>query len=89
MHTLQPRSKWQGAKTNVKVGDIVILKEDMASRNHWPLAKVVEAVPSKDGLVRHVKVQMSDSDLDDKGRRRHEPRFFDRPVHKLVVLCSS
>ena len=63
---MQSRSKWQSKKENVKVGDIVILKDDMASRNHWPLARVVEAVPGKDGLVRHMKSQMADAELDEK-----------------------
>ena len=89
LHTLQPRSKWQGVKPNVKVGDIVILKEEMTTRNHWPLARVAEVAPGKDGLIRHVKVQMADSNLDGNGRPRNEPRFFERQIQKLVVLCSS
>jgi hypothetical protein len=88
LQALQPRSKWQEKRSNIKVGDIVIVKEENVVRNHWPLAKVIEALPGKDGLVRHVKVQMADTDLDDEGKRRHELRTFERPIQKLVVLLS-
>lgn len=88
LHSLQARSKWDVRKPNVKVGDIVIVKEEGSIRNRWPLAKVVEVAPGKDGLVRHVTVQMADSSIDEKGKRLHPPKRFDRPIQKLVVLCS-
>jgi hypothetical protein len=88
LHTLQPRSKWEVRRPNVKVGDIVIVKEEGSIRNRWPLAKVVEVTPGRDGLVRHVTVQMADSRIDNKGKRLHPPKRFERPIQKLVVLCS-
>ena len=88
IHSLQSRSKWQVNRPNIKVGDIVIVKEESAIRNRWPMAKVVEVAPGSDGLVRHVKIQMADSNIDDQGKRHVAPRLFDRPIQKLVVLCS-
>ena len=88
IHSLQSRSKWQVNRPNIKVGDIVIVKEESAIRNRWPMAKVVEVAPGSDGLVRHVKIQMADSNIDDRGKRHVAPRLFDRPIQKLVVLCS-
>jgi hypothetical protein len=88
LQTLQPRSKWQNKRPNVKVGDIVIVKEENVVRNRWPLAKVVEVSLGKDNLVRHVKIQMGDKDLDSKGRRSGKPRYLERPINKIVVLCS-
>jgi hypothetical protein len=70
------------------VGDIVIVKEEGSIRNRWPLAKVVEVTPGRDGLVRHVTVQMADSRIDNKGKRLHPPKRLERPIQKLVVLCS-
>ena len=88
IHSLRSRSKWQVNRPNIKVGDIVIVKEEGAIRNRWPMAKVVEVAPGSDGLVRHVKIQMADSNIDDRGKRHVAPRLFDRPIQKLVVLCS-
>ena len=45
---------------NVKVGDIVILKDDSVPRNCWKLARVKPIYPDADGYVRKVKVAVAD-----------------------------
>lgn len=65
---LQHRQKWSKNRRNTKVNDIVILQDDIAPRNKWKLAKVVEVSPGNDGRVRRVKLLMSDSTLDAKGK---------------------
>ena len=57
---LQSRQKWCTKKRNLKVGDIVIMKEDDVKRNEWRLAKIVETIISQDELVRKVKIQIGD-----------------------------
>ncbi len=42
LSTRQGRKKWPDAKTNVKVGDVVLLKESQAPRNSWPIGLVVK-----------------------------------------------
>ncbi|XP_040928808.1 uncharacterized protein LOC114866078 isoform X1 [Betta splendens] len=86
---LQQRQIWQRDRRNIKVNDIVILKEDNSPRNQWKLAKVAEVYPSKDGKVRKVKLLISDSSLDSKGRRISKPVYLDRPVHKIVLLLEA
>ena len=78
---LQTRQKWHSKTRNLKVNDIVILS-DQCSRLDWPLGKVVKAVPSKDGLVRHVHLL-----LFDKMAGKHVNLV--RPVTKLVLLVES
>jgi len=58
LQSLQKRHKWQVEQENVRVGDIVILREQESHRNHWPL-DVVGVYPSEDGKVRSVKVCVS------------------------------
>ena len=36
---------------------------DHAPRSHWPLGRIVEVYPGKDGIVRSVKVKNPNSDL--------------------------
>ena len=70
---LQIRSKWCAEKTNLKVGDLVLIMELNAPRYCWPLARVTEVFKGKDELVRTVKLKTASSELT-------------RPVTKLCVL---
>nr|XP_055051225.1 uncharacterized protein LOC129437096 [Misgurnus anguillicaudatus] len=86
---LQQRQMWQKEKRNTKVNDIVILQEDSSPRNQWRLARVTEVYPSTDGIVRKVKLLISDSTLDSQGRRITKSVYLDRPVQKTVVLLEA
>ena len=70
------------------VGDVVIVKDDNLPRNRWQLARMVHPYASDDGLVRRVKVVVTDPSLDKHGKRSKEPVFFERPVQKLVLLMA-
>ena len=89
LHTLQERHKWVNPKRDLGVGDVVIVKDGNAPRNRWPLARVVETLPSEDGRVRKVKLLMADGALDHRGKRVHPPTYLYRPVQKLVVLLPT
>ena len=71
--TLQARSKWRKVFPNLQPGDIVVLKEDQTFTCYWPLAKVLQTYPGKDGIVRAAKVQTATTTLK-------------RPVTKLALL---
>ncbi|XP_028298181.1 uncharacterized protein LOC114460481 isoform X2 [Gouania willdenowi] len=86
---LQQRQIWQKDKRNTKVNDIVILQEDNSPRYKWKLARVTEVYPSADGRVRKVKLLLSDSTLNDDGKRTVKPVYLDRPVHKTVLLLEA
>ena len=53
-----PTTKWHKEKKNLKVGDIVIVISPDSPRAHWPLAKVTQVFPGKDGKVRVAQVQL-------------------------------
>lgn len=72
LHSLQQRTKWYNATDNVKVNDLVILKEDNVPPLKWNLARVVELLPGRDGRVRSIVVKTN------KG-------LFTRPITKV---CS-
>ncbi|XP_064646159.1 uncharacterized protein LOC135499344 [Lineus longissimus] len=74
--TLQKRTKWIESSDNLKVGDVVLVLDESTPRNLWPLARVVEIFPGKDGLVRSACVKTRISTLT-------------RPIHKLSLLESS
>ena len=72
---LDKRSKWRVATKNVKVGDIVLLSQADTPRGRWPMARVVEVKPGKDGLVRVCGLQDAN-----KGR------IMERSIRHLVAL---
>ena len=75
--SLQKVNKWRSPARNLTVGDVVLLCEDNTVPSQWPLARVKEIHPGKDGVVRVVTVQTT------KG-------IYTRPVVKVVALlpCS-
>ena len=70
---LQLRQKWLTPKPNISVGDVVLVVDEQAPRKTWPLAKVVNTFPGRDGLTRSAEVQTRWTVLK-------------RPIHKLCVL---
>ena len=64
------------------IGDIVLLKVD-ASRNQWPMAKVVQVHKDSEGVVRSVRL------LAAKTRSRQDERILECTVQKIVVLEES
>jgi len=87
--SLQQRQKWTYSRRNLRVDDIVIVKDDNAARNCWQLARVSATYPSLDGLVRKVQVALADSCLDKHGKRSAPLRYLERPVQKLVLLMRA
>ena len=87
--TINKRKKWNNQRRNLQVDDIVLISDDNAPRSSWRLARVIELYPSDDGLVRSVKLQLSTSRLDRHGKRMCDLTYFDRPVHKLVLLLEA
>ena len=70
---LNPTTKWHKEKRNLKLGDIVIVMSPDSPRAHWPLAKVMQVFPGKDGKVRVAQIRMGQ-------------KLLKRPVNKLCLL---
>lgn len=71
---LQKRSKWKYETGDaVKVGDLVVLKEDNLPPLKWALGRVVSVFPGRDNKVRVVEVKTSNGS-------------FRRATSKICVL---
>lgn len=86
--TRQTRSKWQDHKKNIKIGDIVIIIENVEYRNSWILARIIEVTKSTDELVRSAKCQLAQSNLNKQGIPLRKPTIVERPINKMVLLCD-
>lgn len=71
--TLQERKKWRRQTENVKVGQMVVMRDENSPPTHWRLGRIVELLPGQDGLVRNVVVKT-------------EKGAFKRPIQKLSNL---
>ncbi|XP_061400735.1 uncharacterized protein LOC133336443 isoform X2 [Musca vetustissima] len=71
--TLQNRPKWRKEDRNLEVGQIVLIRNEETHPARWPLARVTEVQPGKDGIVRVVTLKTQNGEIK-------------RPVHKLCPL---
>lgn len=71
--SLLQRKKWLKEKDHFKIGQIVLVGDENQPPARWLLGKIIELIPSKDGLVRSVVIKTQKSKLT-------------RPVQKIVIL---
>ncbi len=86
---ISTRQKWHTPRRNLRVNDVVIIKEDMLPRSQWKLGRVVETVKESDGFVRRVKVQVGEQKSVSKCNQPSKPTIIERPIQKLVVLLEE
>lgn len=71
--SLQNRNKWYDKEQNIKLNDMVVIRDEILPPASWLLGRVVKLHCGKDGLVRSVTVKTENGE-------------FDRPITKLCVL---
>ena len=86
---LQERQKWSHLRRNLKVNDVVIVKDESIPRNQWKVCRVVQALPDEDGFVPKVRLEVSSANLTSNGKRRQSLSTLDKPIHKLVLLTTN
>lgn len=56
LNVLQSRPKWRDSVPNIKVGNLVILREPNSPPLMWPMARIVKVYPGQDNKIRVVDV---------------------------------
>ncbi|KAL3205591.1 hypothetical protein MRX96_040767 [Rhipicephalus microplus] len=77
--TLQERRKWQVRKKDIREGDVVLIRDKEANHNDWPIGVVTHSLPSADGMVRKVEVEIA---------RNGAIRKLCRSISEVVPLFS-
>lgn len=70
---LSVRSKWFKAQKNLEIGDMVTIHDDNFPAGKWPVGRVVEVHPGRDGVVRVVTLKTKNG-------------YIKRPILKLSIL---
>ena len=73
INTLQQRGKWKQDAENIKLNQIVLIKEDNPLLNCWKMGRVVQLHTGTDGRVRVVTLKTIDGTIQ-------------RVIHKLCPL---
>jgi hypothetical protein len=61
LQCLQLRQKIFQDRIPIALGELVLLSEDNVEPGKWPLSRVIELIPGKNGIVRVVKVKNKSS----------------------------
>ncbi|CAK9799871.1 hypothetical protein ANTQUA_LOCUS2267 [Anthophora quadrimaculata] len=74
LNELTVRQKWHQVKeANIQEGSLVVIKEDNVPPFYWPLGRIVEKHPGKDGNTRVVTIKTASG-------------IYKRPIKKLAPL---
>lgn len=82
LHTLQQRTKWKKKEENIKIGDVVAIRQENLPPTQWCIGRVVELHPGEDGLVRVITTKHYDAASDCSYTRK-------RPIHKICILLPE
>lgn len=63
VHQLQQKPKNFKRKFEVKVGDMVLVKDESSAVLHWNLARVIKLHPGNDGITRVVDIKTANGEL--------------------------
>ncbi|XP_073239982.1 uncharacterized protein [Porites lutea] len=77
------RNRTGAIEQSIRVGDIVVLKEEGSARCLWKLAKVTELLKSRDNVVRSAKIQVLNTDA------QRRPTMLRRAVQHLIPLAVN
>ena len=73
---LSRRPKWTEVVKDLKEDDVVLVLDSKLPRGRWPLGRIIETYPGRDGHTRVAKIQWGASTVV-------------RAIHKLVPLHES
>ena len=77
------RNRTGAIEQSIRVGDIVVLKEERSARCWGKLAKVTEFLKSRDNVVRSAKIQVLNTDA------QRRPTVLRRAVQHLIPLEAN
>ncbi|XP_052073800.1 uncharacterized protein LOC127711732 [Mytilus californianus] len=79
LQCLQQRRKWHVDKDNIKVGDVILMRDKSVYRGEWPLGIVEEVIKSDDEKVRKARLRIY---------KEGKAVTYTRPISEMVLLVD-
>lgn len=76
LNHLQQRNKWLQPSDDIKIGDMVVIKDEQYPPTRWPLGRITGLHRGSDGLIRVADVKTATSE-------------FRRPLVKIIKLMED
>ena len=88
MDTQQNRKKWQKVQRDLRIGDVVMVRDRQPCRNDWDLRMIEGVTTGADGHVRRCTIQMT-TPLDEKGIPLKKHSTLERCIQDLVLIMKT
>lgn len=82
LHTLQQRGKWKRKEGNVRINDVVAIRNENLPPTQWCVGRIIEVNKGEDGLIRVVTTKHYDKATGKTFTRQ-------RPIQKICVLLDD
>ena len=73
---LQQQQKWTKTSRAFRIGDVLLIRNEIHPPAKWPLGIISELQPGFDGVVQVVRLKTKES-------------FYTKPIVKLILLILS
>lgn len=85
---LQERQKWVQEKSPHKIGDLVLVVDQLLPRSQWATGRITEVTKDEKGNVRSAKIAVAKIKRD-KSNYNARIVLVERPIVKLILLRSE
>ena len=75
LQTLQSRQKWTTKRSNLRLGDVVLVCDETRPRGQWSMGRVIDTFPDKNNVIRQALIKTATSELR-------------RPISKLCHIMT-
>lgn len=63
LHNLQSRQKWKDGVVDVKIGSLILMRDENLPPQQWRLGRIIATKPGKDGIVRVVSIKTASGEF--------------------------
>ena len=86
--SLLPRKKWKKEERNVRIGQVVLIRDDNLPPSLWQIGRIIQLIPSKDRLIRSVVIEAASKKPSGEKYTKKTSKFT-RAIQKICILPTE